>query len=227
MSEHIVQSYEDELNALQLLINYMGNACAALVSTATEALMAHDKALAAEAVKLDRGINDQQQAINVQAQSILALRSPVATDLRVVITSIQVSSDLERIGDLGKNIAKIVKNSDVVIGSDVRALVQQMGDLVLAQLNEVMGALHDTDEGRAQQIYHSDLQVDECHNRISALVMTKLKENSETIDSDMGLLFVIRHLERIGDHVKNIAEATIYVATGEMNRFDMFDDLKN
>ena len=110
MANHIVESYDEELNELHLLIAHMGNDVCAALETSCDDLVAGEKKRADQIIEQDRFINAQEHKITIRAQNILALRAPMATDLRVVLTSLQVANNLERVGDLTKNIAKISKS---------------------------------------------------------------------------------------------------------------------
>lgn len=227
MSEHIVQSYDNELNQLQLMIAQMGTDVCILIGMANKALLENDLIIAKTVIEMDRSINQQEQDINIKAQNILALRAPMASDLRGVLTSIQMASNLERAGDLGKNIAKIVRKADLFIDATTQSELKNMAEFALKNLELVISAYNDKDEARALQIYHADRQLDKLYGRLFESLMNRIREKQHHIDSIAQLLFVSRHLERIGDHGKNIAEATIYMVTGDINRFDFLDDKEN
>ena len=224
MANHIVESYDEELNELHLLIAHMGNDVCAALETSCDDLVAGEKKRADQIIEQDRFINAQEHKITIRAQNILALRAPMATDLRVVLTSLQVANNLERVGDLTKNIAKINKKLTTPLPGDIATSLQKMSQLALSILQEAIAAYNNSDEASSQQVFEADLKLDQQHNALSKDVVRKLKTDEDNLESLTRLLFVIRHLERVGDHAKNIAESTIYMTTGEMNRYDIHED---
>ena len=227
MNNHIVESYDEELNELHLMIAHMGNDVCTALEDACDELIAGQKERSKEIIEQDKDINAQEHQINLRAQNILALRAPMANDLRVVLTSLQVASNLERVGDLVKNIAKINRRLDAPLANDIAVPLKHMAQLSHSILLDSISAYNNKDEHSSQTIFEADDAVDQQHKSLSKIIIRKMRADDDDLEGLTSLLFVIRHLERIGDHAKNVAEATIYMCTGELNRFDLVDDSLN
>ena len=224
VNDHILRTYDEELTNLQILTTKMGNECCDMIRQAVASVLDNDKAIAQRVIKRDKMVNAVNAEIAIQSQNVIALRSPMANDLRLILTTYQNSLNLERTGDLAKNIAKIVVKNDLVFDHKVRGHLETLSEAVLQNLTDVITAFNEMDTKKAGAIYDADRFIDDQHDSFSATLMTNLKAEDASIETMMHLLFVSRHLERIGDHAKNIAEATIYAATGEMNQFDELED---
>ena len=224
MSNHIVKTYDDELRELELLIAHMGNDVTNALETTCNDLIKGDKGSTDDVIEHDKAVNAQELNINMKAQNLLALRSPMANDLRFVLTSIQVAGNLERVGDLTKNIAKINRKMDMPLPATIANLVDKMSSLALTILQVSISAYNNKDEAHTQKIFDDDVILDKQYKELSKAILRELKRDEDHLEDLAHLLFVTRHLERIGDHAKNIAEATIYMCSGEMNRFDHLED---
>jgi phosphate transport system protein len=224
MSNHIVEDYDEELRELELLIAYMGNDVSTAFETTCNDLVKGDKGSADDVIEHDKDINAQELKINVKAQNLLALRSPMASDLRFVLTSIQVAGNLERVGDLTKNIAKINRKMGMLLPTEIATSLKEMSSLALAILQASISAYNNKEEEQTQRIFEDDVTLDKQNKELSKVILKELKRDENNLEDLAHLLFVTRHLERVGDHAKNIAEATIYMCSGEMNRFDFLED---
>ena len=224
MSNHIVKTYDEELRELELLIAHMGNDVSNALETTCNDLVKGDKGSTDDVIEHDKAVNAQELDINMKAQNLLALRSPMANDLRYVLTSIQVAGNLERVGDLTKNIAKINRKMDMPLPATIANLVDKMSGLALTILQVSISAYNNKDEAQTQKIFDDDVILDKQYKELSKTILRELKRDEDHLEDLAHLLFVTRHLERIGDHAKNIAEATIYMCSGEMNRFDHLED---
>ena len=224
MSNHIVEDYDEELRELELLIAYMGNGVSTAFETTCNDLVKGDKGSADDVIEHDKDINAQELKINVKAQNLLALRSPMASDLRFVLTSIQVAGNLERVGDLTKNIAKINRKMGMLLPIEIATSLKEMSSLALAILQASISAYNNKEEEQTQRIFEDDVTLDKQNKELSKVILKELKRDENNLEDLAHLLFVTRHLERVGDHAKNIAEATIYMCSGEMNRFDFLED---
>jgi phosphate transport system protein len=202
----------------------MGNECCDMIRQAVSSVIDNDRAIAKQVISRDKMVNALNAEIAIQSQNVIALRSPMANDLRLILTTYQNSLNLERTGDLAKNIAKIVAKNDLLFDHKVRGHLEKLSEAVLQNLTDVITAFNEMDTKKASAIYDADELVDDLHNSFSSTLMTNLKAEEASVETMMHLLFVSRHLERIGDHAKNIAEATIYAATGKMNQFDELED---
>ncbi len=216
MSEHTVRGYDVELEALGRKIAEMGGIAEMMVSQAIEALSTGDMELARKVVATDARLDNLQREIDEQSILTLARRQPVAVDLREIIVAIRVSSDLERVGDLAKSIAKraikIAGESGVVhavVG------IKHMADLAATQLKDVLDAYAQRDTERAMTVWNQDAELDALEDSIFRDLLTRMMEDPRNITFCTHLLFCSKNIERIGDHTTNIAENIVYLATGE------------
>ena len=223
-NDHILGTYDEELTNLQILITKMGNECAEMIKQAISCVITNDSKAAKQVVSRDKLINAINAEIAVLSQNVIALRSPMANDLRLILTIFQNALNLERTGDLAKNIAKIIVKNDLVIDASARDKLEKLSDAVLQNLTDVITAFNSLDEAKAQTIFDADKLVDDLHDDFSSSLMQRIKNDDAHSETVMHLLFISRHLERIGDHAKNVAEATIYAVSGEINQLDVFDD---
>jgi phosphate transport system protein len=225
-NDHILGTYDEELTNLQILITKMGNECAEMIKQAIRCVITNDSKAAKQVVSRDKLINAINAEITVLSQNVIALRSPMANDLRLILTIFQNALNLERTGDLAKNIAKIIVKNDLVIDASARDKLEKLSDAVLQNLTDVITAFNSLDEAKAQTIFDADKLVDDLHDDFSSSLMQRIKNDDAHSETVMHLLFISRHLERIGDHAKNIAESTIYAVSGEINQLDEFDDTR-
>ena len=216
MNEHIVSSYDDELNKLQTLIMTMGTTATEMVDNAVDALLNADKESARTIIDTDRAINAGLSRLTELSQNILALRSPMANDLRKVLSAIQVGLNIERVGDLAKNMAKLPISNEIFIEDIYAVELRKMGKIASGNLFDSLKTYNQEDAEEALIVHANDIRLDELHKAFSKSVMLNITKDVENIDSSIHLLFVSRHLERVGDHAKNIAEATIYKVKGEI-----------
>ena len=216
MNEHIVSSYDDELNKLQTLIMTMGTTATEMVDNAVDALLNADKESARTIIDTDRTINAGLSRLTELSQNILALRSPMANDLRKVLSAIQVGLNIERVGDLAKNMAKLPISNEIFIEDIYAVELRKMGKIASGNLFDSLKTYNQEDAEEALIVHANDIRLDELHKAFSKSVMLNITKDVENIDSSIHLLFVSRHLERVGDHAKNIAEATIYKVKGEI-----------
>jgi phosphate transport system protein len=216
MNEHIVSSYDDELNKLQTLIMTMGTTATEMVDNAVDALLNADKESAKTIIDTDRAINAGLSRLTELSQNILALRSPMANDLRKVLSAIQVGLNIERVGDLAKNMAKLPISNEIFIEDIYAVELRKMGKIASGNLFDSLKTYNQENAEEALIVHANDIRLDELHKAFSKSVMLNITKDVENIDSSIHLLFVSRHLERVGDHAKNIAEATIYKVKGEI-----------
>ncbi|MCC6920532.1 MAG: phosphate signaling complex protein PhoU [Alphaproteobacteria bacterium] len=214
MSEHTVKSYEGELEALSTQVAQMGGVAENLLQGAIDAVARRDSALADRMIESDRRIDDYERQIEAMAVKLLALRQPVGIDLRLTITSLRIANELERIGDLAKNIAKraLVLNREQPVRL-TQGLVR-MGRECLVQLKRVLDALAARDANAAAAVWRSDEEIDELYNSLFRELLTYMMEDPRTISLATHLLFIAKNLERVGDHATNIAEQVTYLVRG-------------
>jgi phosphate transport system protein len=216
MTEHIVKSFEDELNALTAECARMGGLTEAQVGDAVTAVVKRNQELAASVVGRDDKLDEAERDIERRAIKLIALRQPMANDLRRTMAAMKVANNLERVGDLAKNIAK---RTLVIIESEpltpLTRSIDRMGKLVLTRLTSVLDAYTRSDLDRALAVWSQDDEVDEHYNSLFRELLTYMMGDPRTITACAHMLFVAKNLERIGDHATNIAEIVHYEITGE------------
>ncbi len=212
---HIVTSYEQELRQLRDLLTEMGGQVESQVALAARAVATRDGEAASRAIEQDHAIDELQRRTEAFVMRLLALRQPMASDLRGVVASLRITAALERIGDYARNIAKrsLVLNES---GFHQRlGGIAQMSRLVQDNLRVVMDAVGEGDPVRAEEVWRSDEAVDDIYTAIFRELITYMMEDPRNITPCTHLLFIAKNLERIGDHATNIAETVFYAATGE------------
>ena len=215
MSEHTVTSFDEELGHIDRLIREMGTLAGAMTQAATRALLDSDAALAERVVADDAMMDEKQRELDERAITLIARRQPVALDLRTVVGAIRMASDLERIGDMAKNIAKRV--GAVGQGAPPRGLshsIETMAALVLRQVEAVIERYQARDGEGLVRLRDEDEDIDVQYTAVFRELLTYMMEDPRSITPCTHLLFCAKNLERIGDHVTNIAENAYYVMTG-------------
>jgi phosphate transport system protein len=214
MTEHTVKAFTEQLEALAAGIAQMGGLAEAQLAAAIEAIAKRDTARAEDAVGGDKRIDELQADIENRALKLLALRQPMAVDLRETLGAIKIASELERIGDLAKNIAKraIVLNREPPIR--LTTSLARMGRQSQAQLKLVLDAYSDRDAGGAETVWRQDGEIDEMYNSLFRELLTYMMEDPRTIGLCTHLLFVAKNIERTGDHATNIAEVVYHMVKG-------------
>lgn len=231
LSQHIMRAYDDELKFLSSGVAAMGGQAEQIVERAIQALITGDVGLAAKVIKDDLLLDEAQREIDEKATVIIAKRQPLAGDLRGIIGSIRITADLERVGDLGKNIAKRV--GAVSKSPQPKAIFrgfEALSDLTLTQLKDVLDIFASGAVDRIASLRNRDEQIDQLYTSLFAQLLKMMAEDPETIFSGTHLLFCAKNLERIGDHATNIAETIYYTATGrqlppERSKDDQSHDL--
>ncbi|MGE4482509.1 phosphate signaling complex protein PhoU [Acidocella sp.] len=213
--KHIVSSFEAELTKLRDMIANMGGLVERAVADATSALLNHDPELAARVIENDSRINAEQHNVEQFAVRLLALRQPVADDLRQVIQALKVVNDLERVGDYAANIAKRSIVINQVAGNFPLAGLGQMAMLVQQNLKASIDTVGESDPQKAISVWRADQMVDDLYNTIFRELITYMMEDARNISACTHLMFIAKNLERIGDHTTNMAELTYYAITGE------------
>jgi phosphate transport system protein len=216
MNEHIVKSFEDELNTLTAECARMGGLAEAQVADAIQAVVKRDQSLASNLVERDEQLDVLQQDIERKAIRLIALRQPMANDLRRTVAAMKIAGELERTGDLAKNIAK---RTLVIVESEpmqpLTRSLERLGKLVLTRLKTVLDAYTRSDVERALAVWSQDDEVDEHYNSLFRELLTYMMGDPRTITACAHMLFVAKNLERIGDHATNVAEMVHYEITGE------------
>jgi len=214
MTDHIVKAFTEQLEALTTSVAQMGGLAEAQLADAVEAIARRDTALAEGAIAGDPRIDQLQQQVEDQALKLLALRQPMAVDLRETLAAIKIASELERIGDLAKNIAKraLVLNREPPIR--LTQSLARMGRAALSQLKLVLDAYSDRNAEAAESVWRNDGEIDEIYNSLFRELLTYMMEDPRTIGLCTHLLFVAKNIERSGDHATNIAETVFHMVSG-------------
>ncbi|WP_333807528.1 phosphate signaling complex protein PhoU [Phenylobacterium sp.] len=216
MNEHIVKSYEDELNALGAACARLGGLAEAQLGDAVDAIVRRDPALATKVLQQDDRLDEIEADVEQKAIRLIALRQPMANDLRKTMAAMKIASNLERCGDLAKNIAKrTLVLSEIEPMPALNRSIERMGRLVETRLKEVLDAYISNDAERAMEVWRRDEEVDAHYNSLFRELLTYMMGDPRTITACAHLLFVAKNLERIGDHATNIAEIVHYEITGE------------
>lgn len=214
MNSHIVSAFDEELAELRKLIAQMGGLAEDQFAKSIDALSQSDKRLAEKVIASDDKIDRLEKDLEERAIKLIAKRQPMAADLRAIIVAIRISSDLERIGDLAKNIAKRTLAVDEPLPRSVNAGMSRMAELAMEQLSDVLDAYGRLDVDKAQDVWLKDSRIDALYNSVFRELLTYMMEDARTIGMCTHLLFGAKNIERIGDHTTNIAENIHYLVTG-------------
>ncbi|MCY4035711.1 MAG: phosphate signaling complex protein PhoU [Hyphomicrobiales bacterium] len=215
-TDHIVKSYDDELDQIDHIIAEMGVLAARQLEDAIQALVKEDTALAQKVVLGDAAIDALENEVDALAVRVLALRQPMALDLRRVVAAMKIGGSLERIGDYARNIANRSQVVTALPGEygGIR-VIERMGGIVGEMIHGVLEAYRDANVERAEAIRLRDEAVDQLNNSLFRELLTYMMETPSNITLSMHLLFIAKNLERIGDHVTNVAEHVHVMVTGE------------
>ncbi len=214
MSEHTVKAFDNDIGQLRGLISQMGGLAEDAIEKAMRALQRSDLDLAQEVRGGDKAIDTIEAEVERMAVRIIALRAPMANDLREVVAALKIAGVVERIGDYAKNIAKRVP----LIESDHRiepiSILPAMGRMASQMVRDSLDAFAARDAAGAVRVCESDTALDDFYDSIFRTLVTHMVENPKTISQVAHLLFVAKNLERIGDHATNVAEMVYFAATG-------------
>jgi phosphate transport system protein len=215
MNQHTVKAYGDELAQLTAEVTRMGGLAEAQIADAVESVARRDVSLAQAVVARDVKLDELQADIERRSIRMIALRQPVAGDLRRTVSALKISLSLERTGDLAKNIAKralILAEAEPM--TPLTRSIERMGKLVAGRMKDVLDAYTAMELDRAMEVWSHDDEVDEHYNSIFRELLTYMMGDPRTIGSCTHLLFMAKNLERIGDHATNLAEIIHYEITG-------------
>jgi phosphate transport system protein len=215
MSDHILKSFDDELNRLNGAITRMGQLSQAQLAGALDALLLRDTAVAARVVREDFEVDELERELDARAIRVLALRQPIARDLREVLSALRIGIEFERICDFAANIAKRAIALNTNSPDEWINELAELGNLTLKQLAAVVAAFHDRDADRAMQVWAQDEAIDDLHTGIYRRLIDWMKLDASRVAIGAHLLFIAKNVERIGDHATNIAESVYYLITGE------------
>jgi len=214
MIEHTVKAFDEDITRLRGLIAEMGGLAEVSIEEAMDALVKGNVDIARQVIERDKRIDALEMAVDRLAIRILALRAPMADDLREVIASLKIAGVIERIGDYAKNIAKRVGHIEGRKRFEPLTLLPAMAEIASEMVHDVLTAYAARDAVAAEEIISRDIKVDAFYDSIFRNLVSYMVENPATISTAAQLLFVARNLERIGDHATNIAEQVHYTVTG-------------
>ncbi|GGD52783.1 phosphate signaling complex protein PhoU [Croceicoccus pelagius] len=212
--EHTVKAFEEDITRLRGLIAEMGGLAELSVQESLEAIVNGDEDLAEKVIARDKEIDALETEVDRLAVRIIALRAPMADDLREVIAALKIAGVVERIGDYAKNISKRVGKIEGRRHFEPIALIPAMGEVAAEMVHDVLTAYAARDPQLAREVIQRDATVDAFYDSIFRNLVTYMVENPATIGSAAQLLFVARNVERVGDHATNVAEMVHFAATG-------------
>jgi len=217
--QHIVRAFDEELSRLTGAIVEMGGLAERQVADAVRALAERDVELAAKVIESDRRIDDLEESIDQDAIKLLALRQPMAIDLRMIAMALKITNDLERMSDYAVSIAK--RSQRLSEHPELRPIQQlpRIGQSCLSMVKDVLDAYVERDADKATAVWHRDSEVDELYTSLFRELVTYMLEDPRTISLCIDLLFIAKNLERIADHATNIAEKIVFIIHGtQINR---------
>jgi phosphate transport system protein len=215
MNDHTVKAFDEDITRLRGMVAEMGGLAEVSITEAMDALVRHDEALAAQVVERDLKIDALEAEIDKLSIRVLALRAPMADDLREVVATLKIAGVIERIGDYAKNIAKRVGEVQQRRKFEPLTLLPAMAEIAVGMVHDVLTAYAARDPVLAGEVIARDDKVDAFYDSIFRNLVSHMMENPASISSAAQLLFVARNIERIGDHATNVAELVHYAATGQ------------
>src|SRR5215211_8868539 len=215
MAEHTVKAFDADLEGLRRSISEMGGIAEKMLADANSALVEHDAELAQSVIAADRRLDVLQRDVEERAILTIARRQPLAVDLRGIVSAFRIAADLERIGDLAKNIGKrVMAVSGGFHPKQIVTGLQHMSDMALAQLKDVLDAYAQRDAEAALDVWQRDDAIDALHTSMFRELLTYMMEDPRNITFCTHLLFCAKNIERVGDHTTNIAETVYYMVEG-------------
>jgi len=214
-SGHTIKAFDEDLDRLRALINQMGGLAEHAIRESMRCLVQRDLEGARRIVENDKKLDALEIETERRAIQLLALRAPMAGDLRDVVAAIKISSVVERIGDYAKNIAKRVPLIENVGTIEPLSLMPEMARIATEMVHDVLTAFVERDAEAAVRVCERDRAVDDFYNSIFRTLLTFMMENPNNIGQSTHLLFIAKNIERVGDHATNIAEMVYYAATGQ------------
>lgn len=214
-SEHTVKAFDDDIGEVRALVCEMGGLAEKAIGDAMHALIRHDQETATRVIEGDARIDELEIEIERQAVRLIALRAPMADDLREAVAAMKIANVIERIGDYAKNIAKRVPVFERHGDIEPLSILPSMATIVSEMIHDVLDAFAARDAAKAAAVIDRDRAVDDFYNSVFRALLTFMMENSHNISQSTHLLFIAKNLERVGDHATNVAEMVYFAATGE------------
>ena len=213
-SGHTIKAFDQDLDRLRALISEMGGLAEHAIRESMRCLVQHDLDGAAKVVEDDKKLDALEIETERRAVELIAMRAPMAADLRDVVAALKISSVVERIGDYAKNISKRVP---LLVDRDIEpvSLMPEMAKIATQMVHDVLTAFVERDADTALRVCDRDKAVDDFYNTIFRTLLTYMMENPNNIGQSAHLLFIAKNVERVGDHATNIAEMVYYAASGE------------
>ena len=219
-TQHTVRSYDSELEKIDRHILAMGGLVEAQLRGAMEALVEGDREIAQRVIESDARIDEHEREVDELVTRVIALRQPMAEDLRRVKTGLKVASNLERMGDLASNIAKRSLVIETPHQVPQREALRRLGNAVYGMTTDVLNAYRDGDAALAQRVWRQDESIDEMYNAIFLAILADMIADPRVISPGTHIHFVAKNIERIGDHATNIAEMVTYMILGSLPERD-------
>lgn len=213
-SEHTVKSYDDELQRLGALIVRMGGLAENQLASAIQSVAQRNSELAERVIENDKQVDSLEDEIGHFTTRLFALRQPMAVDLRLILASLKISADIERIGDYAKNVAKRAIVLNQYPPAEVVSGIRRMGIMVQGMIKDVLDAYVDRDQALAIAVWQQDREVDQLYNSLFRELLTYMMEDPRTITVGTHLMFMAKNVERIGDLTTNVAENVYYMVSG-------------
>ena len=213
-SGHTLKAFDEDMERLRALISQMGGLAEHAIDEAMRCLIQRDVEGAAQIVQDDKKLDALEMETERRAVQLIALRAPMAADLRDVVAALKISGVVERIGDYAKNIAKRVPQLENAAKIEPISLLPEMARIANEMVHNVLDAFVERDAQAAVRVCERDDAVDDFYDSIFRTLLTHMMENPHNIGQSAHLLFVAKNLERVGDHATNIAEMVYYAATG-------------
>ena len=212
--EHTVRAYDDELARLKNILTRMGGLAENQLASAIQAVVKRDSELAVETMAADAKVDELEREVDNLAVRLIALRQPVASDLRTIVAALRISGDIERIGDYAANVAKRAVSLNQVPAVPPVHAIPRMGALVQGMIKDVLDAFVAGDVEEALAVWKLDEEVDALYTSLFRELLTYMMEDPRSITSCTHLLFIAKNIERIGDHATNIAENVWFLVNG-------------
>ncbi len=214
-SGHTIKAFDEDLDRLRALISQMGGLAEHAIRESMRCLVQRDLDGALKIVENDKKLDALELETERRAIQLIALRAPMADDLRDVVAAMKISSVVERIGDYAKNIAKRVPLLENAGTIEPLSLMPEMARIATEMVHDVLTAFVERDAEAAVRVCERDRAVDDFYNSIFRTLLTYMMENPNNISQSTHLLFIAKNVERVGDHATNIAEMVYYAATGQ------------